>query len=272
MSSGSSAALTQSMERWNAVVDTIDGDLDALALQLAGVVDTLDSSPALRRALTDPGRSAEDKAALAMSVFAPVVSSDVADLVAGMVRARWSGDTALTFAIERLGLETLLAHAEKLGVLEQMTRELYDFSRLLEHERELRIALSSKDASAERRVALLHDVAGASLLPETVAVLDRIVSSPRYPSIIAAITQVAAHASERMGRRTALVTAAIPLSDQQIDRLERALTARYGIPVRANVVVEPSVVGGIRVAIGSELVDDTIATRIERLRRDIAEN
>ncbi|MDN5559144.1 MAG: F0F1 ATP synthase subunit delta [Ruaniaceae bacterium] len=272
MSAGSSAALTEAMERWNAVVDTIDGDLDALALQLAGVVDTLDGNAALRRALTDPGRSGEDKAALDASVFGAAVSSDVTDLVAGMARTRWSRDTDFSFAVERLGLETLLAHAEKAGVLEKMTHELYDFARLLERERELRIALSGKDASRERRVALLHDVVGDSLLPETVAVIDRTVSSVRYRSIIAALTQVATHASERMGRRTAVVTAAIPLSDQQIERLERALTARYGIPVRANVVVEPSVVGGIRVAIGNELVDDTIATRIGRLRRDVAEN
>lgn len=272
MRAGSSAALTESIERWNAVLDTLTGDLDVMARQLSGVADTLDENAALRRALTDPGRSGDDKAALATSVFGPAVTSDVADLVAGMVRSRWSKDKDLADAIERVGLETLLAHAEKAGTLGQMTNELFEFSTLLERERDLRIALSSKDASVERRLALLDQVAGSALLPETLAVLERNVSSPRYPSIMAALKEVSEFASERAGRLTAVVTAAIPLSDEQIDRLERALTARYGTPVRANVVVDPSVVGGIRVAVDDELVDATIATRIERLRRDLAEN
>lgn len=272
MRAGSSAALAEALERWNALLDSSTGDRASMAAELAGVVDVLDDNAALRRALTDPGRSGDDKAALANSVFGATISDDVSDLIAGMVRARWSDEADLATSLERLGLETLLAHAEKAGTLEQMTRELFEFARLLETERDFRVALGSKGVTAERRRILLESVVGTELLPETVSVLERNVSSSRYSSIVAAVTEVAELASERMSRRTAVVTAAVPLSDEQIERLERALTARYGIPVRANVVVEPSVVGGIRVAVGDELVDNTIATRIERLRRDLAEN
>lgn len=272
MRAGSSAALAEAIERWNAVMETIDDGLDDRAHQIAEVVDTLDANAALRRALTDPGRSGDDKAALATSVFAPAVSEDVADLIAGMARTRWSREKDLSDAVERVGIETLLAHAEKSGTLEQVTKELFEFSLILENGRELRTALMSKDASVDRRRALLHDVVGGSLRPETVAIVERYVTSPRYTSIIVALTNVAEYASERLGRLTAVVTAAVPLSDEQIERLQKALTAKYGIPVRVSVVVDPSVVGGIRVAVGDELVDNTIATRIERLRRDVAEN
>lgn len=272
MKAGSSAATAEALERWNSILDTREGNLDAIALQISGTVDVLDDNAALRRALTDPSRSGDDKAALATSVFAQTADSDVIDLISGMVRARWSRERDLPTALERTGLETLLAHAQKQKKLERMTRELFDFSRLLERERDLRTALTSKDATVERRQALLHDVVGSDFLPETVAVLDRTVSSPRYTSIVAALKTVAEYAAERVGQRIAIVTAAVPLNSEQVTRLESALTVRYGIPVRANVVVEPGVVGGIRVAVGNDLVDHTIATRIERLRRDIAGN
>lgn len=272
MRASSSAALAETIERWNAVLETRASGLDAMASELSGVVDTLDENAALRRALTDPGRSGEDKAALAASVFGQAYSSDVVDLVSGMVRSRWSKDQDLSDAVERVGLETLLAHAEKEGKLDQVTHELFEFAQLLETERDLRVALMSKDASVERRTGLLHNVVDSALSPVSVAVLERRVSSPRYSSLIASIKEVVQHASERMQTLAAVVTAAIPLSDEQIERLERALTARYSTPVRASVVVDPSVVGGIRVAVDGELVDATIATRIERLRRSLADN
>jgi F-type H+-transporting ATPase subunit delta len=76
-----------------------------------------------------------------------------------------------------------------------------------------------------------------------------------------------AAAAEQRGRSVAEVRVARPLDDDQAARLEVALTRLRGRPIRLNVAVDPDVVGGIAVRIGSEVIDGTVATRIEQARR-----
>ena len=63
--------------------------------------------------------------------------------------------------------------------------------------------------------------------------------------------------------------AATPLTTEQRNRLEAALQRRYG-RVRLNVDVDPSVLGGLRVQVGSELVDGTVTARLDEARRRMA--
>lgn len=271
MKAGSQAALKEALERWNAQLEQSAEEIENAASEIVAVIDTLGGNAALRRALTDPARSGEDKAALAERVFSGVVSGSVSDLVAGMVRSRWSSDTDLPSALDRLAVETALASAERQGALERVSDEVFEVSRVLEKNRELRTYLTLSDSSPDRRLALLERTFAEHVHPITLALLRRLVVSDRYPSLVIALHDVAETAAERKNRFTARVTAAVPLSDSQIERLERTLTARYGRTVKVNVAVEPDVVGGIRVAVGDELVDATIATRIDRVRRQFAE-
>jgi F-type H+-transporting ATPase subunit delta len=65
------------------------------------------------------------------------------------------------------------------------------------------------------------------------------------------------------------VVAAAPLTTEQRSRLEAALQRRYG-RVRLNVDVDPEVLGGLRVQVGSELVDGTLSARLDEARRRLA--
>ncbi len=76
-------------------------------------------------------------------------------------------------------------------------------------------------------------------------------------------------AAARRQQVVAQVVAAVPLTVDQRGRLEAALRRRYG-RVRLNVDVDPEVIGGVRVQIGSELVDGTVVARIEEARRRLA--
>jgi F-type H+-transporting ATPase subunit delta len=63
---------------------------------------------------------------------------------------------------------------------------------------------------------------------------------------------------------------AAPLSTENRERLEQALTAQTGGPVRLNVVVEPDLVGGIKVEIGDDVVDGTVRARLADVQRRLA--
>jgi hypothetical protein len=68
----------------------------------------------------------------------------------------------------------------------------------------------------------------------------------------------------------AVVRSAVDLTAAQRSRLAEALAASYGHRVHLNVVIDPSVLGGISVRIGDELIDGTVASQLATVRRKLA--
>ena len=74
----------------------------------------------------------------------------------------------------------------------------------------------------------------------------------------------------RQERWIATVSVTRPLSDEQLARLQAGLNALYGRDLKVNVSVDPSLVGGVRVKVGDEVVDATAVSRLSELRRKMA--
>jgi F-type H+-transporting ATPase subunit delta len=68
----------------------------------------------------------------------------------------------------------------------------------------------------------------------------------------------------------AVVTTAVPLSDTQRRRLAAALGKLYGHTMHLNIDVDPEVVGGMRVQVGDEVINGSLADRIEDAGRRLA--
>ena len=77
-------------------------------------------------------------------------------------------------------------------------------------------------------------------------------------------------AAEVHGRHVATVRVAQPLADADRQRLADALSRRYDRPVHLNMVVEPELIGGVRVEIGDDVIDGTVASRLDDVRRRLA--
>ena len=118
-SAASQAAVGAAMDRWDAILETSD-ELDVLRVELTKVVDLIDGFPAVRRALTDPSRSGEDKAQFATDLLEDTFHPDIVDLVAGMSRSRWSREADITRALERIHGVTAVALAERRGELDRV--------------------------------------------------------------------------------------------------------------------------------------------------------
>lgn len=76
-------------------------------------------------------------------------------------------------------------------------------------------------------------------------------------------------ADEAEGIAHAQVTAAVQLTPAQLSSIEQRLSTRLGKRVRATGVVDPSLLGGLVVRVGDQLVDGSIRTRLRRLRREL---
>lgn len=270
MRATSQESLNAATERWEPVLRTAGTTAADYGQQLFGVVDTLDSAPSLRRALTDPSRDGEDKAKLATDVFGTRVSDEVRDLIAGLARGRWSGETDLAEALEELATTSLLAAAQSREELGSLEEEIFHLNRVLADNRELRLALSNREVPAARRVELLRSVIGTQVGSEALTLAARTIESSRAPSVASGLMRISELAAQRRRQLLAVVTTAVPLSGQQYDRLQRMLTHAYGRAMQVNAALDPSVVGGLQIQIGDEMVDATVLTRLDEARRRLA--
>jgi F-type H+-transporting ATPase subunit delta len=97
-----------------------------------------------------------------------------------------------------------------------------------------------------------------------------VVTHPRGRSLGQALDMCAGIAAQRRQQLIAVVRSAVELSATQRRRLAETLAASYGHRIHLNVVLDPSVVGGISVHIGDELIDGTAASRLSAVRRKLA--
>ena len=254
------------LREFDPVVTAAGKDGLLIAEQLFSVVDALDSSGSLRRALTDPSRPGADKATLVKALFTGFDERSL-DVLVSFVHARWSAEPDLAESIEDAGEIALFAYSQEAGSLENVEEELFRVERILTGQRDLLVAMSNRSATKAARLALLEATLGRKLHPVTEALLHRAVGVPRGRRLIPAIHVLLDEAAARRGRAVASVTAAVELSAAQRARLASILKAAYGREIQINVAVDPEVLGGMRVQIGAEVVDGTILAKLDEARR-----
>lgn len=242
-------------------------DVRALARELFAVGELIDQNPKLRRALADPSRAAWPKRELAAKLFAGRISAPAMSVLEAAVSGRWVNDRDLIDAIERLGIDSVLAGAEQDGTLDQVEEELFRFERVVAGDTALREALGKRDVDGSYKADLVVRLLSGKVLADTLWLLQRPVLHPRGRRYQAAIWRQLRIAADRQRQITAVVTSAIPLDATQRRRLTTALTAAYGKDVHVHVDVDPAVLGGVHVRVGDEVVDGTIARRLDDARR-----
>lgn len=262
----SRASLAQAEERLEPLISAPE-QANALGNELFAVAGLLATEPALRRALSDPSRSPQARAGLAGALLSGKVSSDCAGLVGSVAAARWSAPADLTDAVEQLAVQAVVAAAEQEGRLDDLEDELFRFGRVVASTPELRIALTNPFVSADGKRALLADLLGGKVTPETLRLVTQAAAGPLGRSLDVSLEEYARIAAQRRERLVAEVHVAAPLSQAQRQRLGQVLATAYGHQVHLNVVLDARVAGGMTIKIGDELIDGSVATRLAEARR-----
>ncbi|WP_165358444.1 F0F1 ATP synthase subunit delta [Haloactinopolyspora alba] len=237
---------------------------------LFSVAGFLVSRPSVRRALTDTGRAPEDRESFIRGLIADQVDAAAVDVVAACARERWSGPGELSAAVEEFGVLAHLLAARFNGRLDTVEEEIFRFGQVVRGDRELRSALLNTAAPVESLRTLVRTLVEGKAVPETTRLVEYAVTERRMRSLEAQLEHIMALAAKQRERRIAVAHVAAPLSPQQRERLERNLAERAGGPVLLNVVVEPGLVGGVRVEFDDEVVDGTVTSRIDAARRRLA--
>ena len=245
-------------------------DTSALSAQLFAVVTTLDSSTPLRRALTDNSRDANSKAELAKELFGKGASDLAIKLLINLTALRWSSPSNLGDVIEQLAVEAEASVANQNNELDRLEEEIFQFSRIVASDLELRQILNSPKYSGEGKRVLVAKLLASKISPSTSRLLPSLVSGMRGRSIEKTIAFYASAAAARKMRVIAHVKSAVELSQAQKDKLASSLSGKIGQPVRLNVELDPKVLGGLSIRFADELIDATIVNRLADAGRALA--
>ena len=180
---------------------------------------------------------------------------------------RWSTGDDLLAGIEEVGFRVLARSAAASTAIE---KELFAFGAAVSSDAELELAVGSKLGSAASKSALVATLVGKKASPQTVAILDHLVQQPRGRRIAALLRAAATIVADEAGLAVATVTTASAIDAKQLTRLAAALSKSSGRELRINHVIDPAIVGGVRVQIGDEVTDGTIATKLTELRLQLA--
>lgn len=129
--------------------------------------------------------------------------------------------------------------------------------------------MSNPTIPAARRMELITVDEGFS--PEVVNLAHLIVESRRVRDIAAVVEAFDELADAAAGTIRATVTTAVELPADERDELSRKLSERLGKQIVLSAEVDPHVLGGLKLQYGDRLIDATVATRLQQLRRRLVE-
>ena len=122
--------------------------------------------------------------------------------------------------------------------------------------------LVSRKAAGEAFTAIAPQLQLDPITSNFLSVLARNGRKNELSKVIRAFRQLAA---EHRGEATAEVVTAHPLNDDQLSALKQQLRARAGRDVNLDASIDPNILGGIVVKLGSQRIDASIRTKLNRL-------
>ena len=129
--------------------------------------------------------------------------------------------------------------------------------------------LENPTIPAARRMELI--AAPRFLDPEATNLVRMLIESSHVDQAAGILDEYEQLADEAAGRIRATVTTAVELSADDRRRLGKQLSERLGKEVRLSATVDRRIIGGLKLQYGDHLVDATLATRLQQLRRRLAD-
>ena len=265
MRSASRDALTAVVERFTSMAASLSADeLSTLADELTAVDKLLLREPILARHLAEATGETAAKQQMLQKLLGTRVGANALEVLNTAVSVRWSKTGDLVEAIEHVARLALLTRADRENQAEEVAEQLFRFGRILDSQPRLASLLGDYSQSGEQRVALLRSVLGqaAGTNSTASALLAQTVELLRGDRADEAVGELAELAVAHRGEVVAEVGAAAELSGAQRRRLTEVLTRIYHHPVSVQLTVDPDLLGGLVVAVGDEVIDGTLSSRL----------
>lgn len=246
-----------------AAVTSIDIDT---ARELFAASRAVGDSSQLSGALADSSAPDQARATVVTAIFGGSFQPATVSLLSTIVAQRWSSADDLVDAIEELAIRAA-AIAEPDADVEG---DLFGFSRLVADNPELELALGSRLGDESAKGALVTSLLQGRASESAILIASSLVQQQRERRARQLVIRAMDLVADQRGRTVATVVSATVLSQAQLQRLAGVLSARYGTTVSLNTVVDPTVVGGLRVQIADDVIDASVSARLADLRQRLA--
>jgi F-type H+-transporting ATPase subunit delta len=246
-----------------AAVRSIDIDT---ARELFAAARAVGDSLQLSGALADSSASEQSRSNVISAIFGGTFQASTVSLLTTIVAQRWSSADDLVDGIEELAIRAA-ASAEPDADVEG---DLFNFSRLIAENPELELALGSRLGDESAKGALVQTLLRGRASASALLIASSLVQQQRERRVRQLVTRAMDLVADQRGRTVATVVSATALSAAQVDRLAGVLAKRYGTAVSLNTVIDPSVVGGLRVQIEDDVIDASVSARLADLRQRLA--
>lgn len=260
------SATTQALATTTAALNAASGvDLDT-ARELFAAARIVGDSPQLSGALADPAAAPAARSRVVSDVFGAAFGKTTLSLLTTAVEQRWSSASQLLDGIEELAIRAAAIASPGVDV----DRELFSAARLIADNPEVELALGSRLGDDTAKGALIQTLLRGRASDATILVVSSLVQQPRERRVRQLLSQAMDLVADQRGSIVATVVTASPLNRAQSERLSAVLAQRYGKKVGLNAVIDPSVVGGLRVQIADDVIDASVAARLSDLRQRLA--
>jgi F-type H+-transporting ATPase subunit delta len=268
LQAASRGSLADLLARLDAYVDQVGpDDLERLGDQLFSVARLLAGERGLRRHLADPGVPGSARAGVVERLLGGQLDQPALEAAAAAAALRWSQPSDLVEGLEAMSRSAVLASAEKAGALDEVEDELFRFGRIVDREPQLARLLGDDGEPVDGRIALLDGLLAGKVSRATATLLHQAVRLPRGRHLDTVAEDLAALAAARRERSVARVTTPVRLTPEQEDRLRDSLGRLYGRSMSLQVELDEALLGGLVVQVGGEVVDGSVAGRLDAARR-----
>lgn len=238
--------------------------------ELFTITKVLDDSIQLERALTDPSRPVADKVAVLTELLGDNVHPMTMEIMTDLVSRHWSRARDIANAVEDFGVDAMMYYADATDATLQVSIELSELHSALLNLPVVRSKLYDYQATSEARVKLFREVfSGKTLNKVTMRLAEHATCNLRRRRYLETIQWLINKFSRHMGESMVTVTTATPLKKEQIERLVEVYSAKVGRQVHINSVVDPTVLGGMRIQVGDEVTDNTVIAQLQNLHRKV---
>ena len=238
--------------------------------ELFTITSALDNNIQLERALTDPSRPTADKVAVFKEMVGDQVHPMTTEIMTDLVSRRWSRARDIANAVEDFGVDAMMYYADATDSTLQVSIELSRLHSSLLNLPVVRSKLYDDQAPSEVRVKLFRELFGDKNLNKvTMRLAEHATCNLRRRRYLETIQWLINKFSRHMGESMVTVTTATPLKKEQIERLVEVYSAKVGRQVHINSVVDPTVLGGMRIQVGDEVTDNTVVAQLQNLHRRV---
>ena len=174
-------------------------------------------------------------------------------------------------AVSHRYAKALIELAEENKALESVEKDLQELANMVRESADLQTLVASPLLSKEKKYAAIGALAEkAKFHALTQNFLNVLVQNARLDIVAEIVTAVEMNLSERRGEIAISVTTAQDMTAKQKEDLEAALAKGVGADVSIQAKVEPSILGGMVVTVGSQMIDDSVTSKLARLKTAMA--